>query len=236
MSRLALNVDPIALIRNILGGNTPDPVQSCILAEIGGVESIVCYLRNDLKTINERDLQILREVSKTHFNVRCDVNDQIIKKLLKTKPDMVTFVDNNPTSIINPNFLIVEEHFDSLKDYIADLRANNIASSILIDPTIENVKNAGKLELDYVEFDVTKYTFAENLDEELSELENINILSNAANKLGMGVNASGLIDAGNLIDISKIQSIEDIIIGQSILDKALAVGFENAVRDFISLM
>lgn len=236
MSRLALNVDPIALIRNILGGNTPDPIQSCILAEIGGVESIVCYYRNDLKTINERDLQILREVSKTHFNVRSDINDQVIKKLLKIKPDMLTFVADNPNSLTNPNSLIIDEHFDILKDHISDLRANNIATSILINPEIENVKNAGKLELDYVEFDVTNYTLAESLDEELSELENINSLSTAANKLGMGVNVSGSINASNLGDISKIHSIEDIIIGQSILDKALAVGFEHAVRDFIGLM
>ena len=110
------------------------------------------------------------------------------------------------------------------------------ANSILIEPEIENVKNAGKLEFDYIEFDVTKYTLAENLDEELAELENINSLSAAANKLGMGVNVSGSINSANLGDISKIHSIEDIIIGQSILDKALAVGFEHAVRDLISLM
>ena len=236
MSRLALNIDPIALIRNIMGGSTPDPVQSCILAEIGGIESIVCYFRNDLKTINERDLQILREVAKTHFNVRCDITEQSVKKLLKIKPDMVTFVSNNKSSITHPNFVNIDEYFDTLKDYIADLRVNNIANSILIEPEIENVKNAGKLEFDYIEFDVTKYTLAENLDEELAELENINSLSAAANKLGMGVNVSGSINSANLGDISKIHSIEDIIIGQSILDKALAVGFEHAVRDLISLM
>ncbi len=236
MSRLALDIDPIALIRNIIGGRTPDPVQSCVLAEIGGVESIVCYFRNDLKTINERDLQILREVAKTHFNVRCDISEQSVKKLLKIKPDMVTFVSNNKSSITHPNFVNIDEYFDTLKDYIADLRVNTIANSILIEPEIENVKNAGKLEFDYIEFDVTKYTLAENLDEELAELENINSLSAAANKLGMGVNVSGSINSANLGDISKIHSIEDIIIGQSILDKALAVGFEHAVRDLISLM
>jgi pyridoxine 5-phosphate synthase len=235
MSRLALDIDPIALIRNILGGNIPDPLQSCVLAEIGGIESIVCYFRSDLKTINERDLQILNEVIKTHFNVRCDIDEQIVKNLLKIIPDMVTFVSNNETSITRPNSININEHFESLKDKIADLRVNNIANSILIEPKIENIKNAGKLEFDYIEFDVTKYTLAENLDEELAELENINSLSAAANKLGMGVNVSGPISAANLGDISKIQFVEDIIIGESILDKALAVGFEHAVRDFINL-
>lgn len=236
MSRLALDIDPIALIRNIFGGNTPDPLQSCVLAEIGGIESIVCYFRNDLKTINERDLQILNEVVKTHFNVRSDIDEQTIKKLLKVKPGMVTFVSNNKSSITQPDPILIDEHFDILKNNISDLRVNNIACSVLIEPEIDNVKNAGKLEFDYVEFDVTRYAMADNLDEELAELENINSLSAAANKLGMGVNASGPITAANVGDISKIQFIEDIIIGQSILDKALAVGLEHAVRDFINLI
>jgi len=235
MSRLALDIDPIALIRNIFGGNTPDPLQSCVLAEIGGIESIVCYFRNDLKTINERDLQILNEVVKTHFNVRSDIEEQTVKKLLKIKPGMVTFVSNNKKSVIQPDPIQIEEHFESLRDSIADLRANSIACSVLIEPEIEYVKNAGKLEFDYVEFDVTGYTIADNLDEELAELENINSLSAASNKLGMGVNVSGPITAANISDISKIQFIEDIIISHSILDKALAVGLEHAVRDFINL-
>ena len=235
MSRLALDIDPIALIRNIFGGNTPDPLQSCVLAEIGGIESIVCNLRNDLKTINERDVQLLNEVVKTHFNVRCDIDEQTVKKLLKIKPGMVTFVANNKTSVVQPDPILIDEYFEILRDSIADLRVSNIACSVLIEPEIDNVKNAGKLEFDYVEFDVSRYAEADNLDEELAELENINSLSAAANKLGMGVNVSGPITAANIGDVSKIQFIEDIIIGQSILDKALAVGLEHAVRDFINL-
>jgi len=235
MSRLALDIDPIALIRNIFGGNTPDPLHSCVLAEIGGIESIVCYFRNDLKTINERDLQLLNEVVKTHFNVRSDIEEQTVKKILKIKPGMVTFVSNNKSSVVQPDPILIGEYVDTLRDIIADLRANNIACSILIEPEIDNVKNAGKLEFDYVEFDVTGYALADNLDEELAELENINSLSAAANKLGMGVNVSGPINSANIGDISKIQFIEDIIIGQAILDKALAVGLEHAVRDFINL-
>lgn len=236
MSRLALDVDPIALIRNIFGSNTPDPLHSCVLAEVGGIESIVCYLRNDLKTVNDRDVQLLNEVVKTHFNVKIDIDEQIVKKLLKIKPGMVTFVSNTKSSDLQPGPVLIDEYFDILRDSIADLRVNNIASCVFIEPEIENVKNAGKLEFDYVEFDVTNYAYADNLDEELAELENINSLSAAANKLGMGVNVSGPINASNVGDISKLQFIEDIIIGQAIIDKALAVGLENAVRDFINLI
>ncbi len=236
MSRLALDIDPIAIIRNIFGTNTPDPVHSCVLAEIGGVESIVCYFRQDLKTVNERDLRILCEIVKSHLNIRSEIDDQSIKKLLKIKPDMITFVLPGNDSSIYPNPVQLSNYTDILKDYIADLRANNIATSILVDPEIDKVKLAGKLEFDYIEFDVLKYIDADNLDEELAELENINSLSGAANKLGMGVNVSGNLNASHLNDISKVQYLEDIIIGQSILDKALAIGLDNAIRDFIGLL
>jgi pyridoxine 5-phosphate synthase len=220
----------------VFGSNIPDPVQSCVLAEIGGAESVVCYFRDDLKTVNERDLRILREVVKTHFNVRCDINEHSVKSLLKLKPDMVTFVSSKDDSSLQPAPINISDYLSPLSDYIADLRANNIANSILIDPDIDSVKIAGKLEFDYVEFDVFKYCRSENLDEELAELENINSLSAASNKYGMGVNVSGPLSASHLGDISKIQYLEDIIISQAIIDKALAVGFDNAIRDFIGLL
>lgn len=236
MSRLAIDIDPIAIIRNVFGGNIPDPIQSCVLAEIAGVESVVCYFREDLKTVNDRDLRILREIVKTHLNIRSDVNEQSVKSLLKLKPDMVTFVSARDDASLQPASLNISDYLTPLNDYIADLRANNIANSILIDPDIESIKIAGKLEFDYVEFDVFKYCRADNLDEELSELENINSLSAAANKYGMGVNVSGPLSASHLGDISKIQYLEDIIVSQAIIDKALAVGFDNAIRDFIGLL
>jgi len=236
MSRLALDIDPIAIIRNIFGGKLPDPVQACVLAEIGGVESIVCYFRQDLKTVNERDINVLREVVKSHFNVRCDINDQAVKKLLNIKPDMLTFVLQSGDTGIYPASVDLKNNMDSLNNYITDLRANNIPSCVLIDPDIENVKIAGKLEFDYIEFNLFNYIEADNLDEELAELENINSLAAAANKFGMGVNVSGNLSGAHLKDICKIHYLEDIVISQTILDKALAVGFDNAVRDFVSLL
>jgi len=236
MSRLALDIDPIALMRNTFGGDTPDPVHACVLAEIGGVESIICYFSQDLKTVNERDLNVLREVVKSHFNVRCDINEQSVKKLLNLKPDMVTFVSKNSSNSVYPNSVELRSYSDQLSEFIIDLRANNIPSCALIEPDTENVKIAGKLQFDYVEFNLTKYTESENLDEELAELETINSLAIAANKFGMGVNVSGNLTAAQIKDISKIQFLEDIIINLSLIDKALAVGFDNAVRDFVSLL
>ena len=236
MSRLAVDIDPIAIIRNVFTNDVPDPAHIIVLAELGGAESIVCHLRDDLKSVNDRDVHVLKEVVKTHFNVRCNVGDENVRKLLKINPDMITFVASDEKSTLTPKPLIIDDYLDSISNYIADLRANNIATSVFIEPDIDQIKQAGKIEFDYVELNTSFYASAEDLDQQIAELENINSLVLAANKLGMGVNVSGGLSQDNLNDISKIPYLDDLIIGSSIAVKALSIGFEQAVRDFVSII
>jgi pyridoxine 5-phosphate synthase len=85
MSRLAGIIDQIALIRNMFADIVPDPAHAAVLAELGGADSSVCHLREDLSSVNERDIKILREISKTHLNIRSASNAENIGKLLKLK-------------------------------------------------------------------------------------------------------------------------------------------------------
>lgn len=236
MARLALDIDSIAVIRNVFGGQTPDPAQIAVLAELGGAESVVCYFRDDLKTVNERDVKVLREIVKSHFNIRCNVNESVVKKLLTIQPDMVTFVAPGGVADLEPVSLNLENYSAQLQDLIAELRANDIACSVLIDPQVSQLKLAGKLEFDYVELNGFAFATATDLDQELAELENLNSLSLAANRLGMGVNISGRISQDNLSEAAKIQFVDDLILGQAITTRALLIGFEQAFRDFISII
>lgn len=236
MHRMALDIDPIAYMRNLLDGKNPDPVQALVLAEIGGVESIVCYLRDDLKTTNERDVSLYRQIVKTHLNVRCNLTEENVRKLMRLKPDMITFVAPGEISAIEPASLNLEVFANQIHNYITELRSNNISISALIDAEISQIKIAGKYELDYIELNASSLAGATDLDSELDILENLSGLALAANKIGMGVNISGNIAFDNIKDIAKINFIEDIIVGKPILAKALAIGVEQAVRDFISLI
>ena len=109
-------------------------------------------------------------------------------------------------------------------------------SSVLIDPEIQQVKIAGKLEFDYVELNASRMSEAVDMDSELEILEAISSLCLAANKIGMGVNISGGIGYDNVKEIASIDYLEDIIVGKPILSKALSIGFEQAVRDLITLL
>jgi len=236
MSRLGIDIDPAALIRNIFAKEIPDPAHLSVLGELGGAESIVGFLREDIRSFTERDVRVLKEIVKTHLNIRTTINDETVRKLLKIKPDMITFVSEDKETSIMPATVNLDEYAASLSDYIADSRANNISTSVFIEPNIQIIKQAGKLEIDYVEINAKSYTTAEDLDEQIAELESLNALVIAANKLGMGVNLSGGISQENIKELAKIHYLDDIIVSNSLIVKALAIGFEQAVRDFVSLI
>ena len=231
MRRLALDIDPIAFVRNNLGQSEPDPVSAIVMAELGGAEAIVCYLRDDQLTAKPRDVKLFREIVKTHLTVRSNLSDETVRNLISMKVDMITFVSPGQKNTIEPNALSVETYASQLQNYIAELRSNNILSSILIEPNINEIKNAGRLEFDYVELDASAFSRATDMDSELEALGNLNSLSMAANKLGMGVNISGGLDYDNIRELSQIEYLEDIVIGKPVLSKAVFIGIEQALRD-----
>jgi len=236
MSRLGIDIDPAAIIRNIFAEDIPDPAHLSVLGEMGGAESVVCFLREDKRSVNEKDIRILKEIVKTHLIVRTTITEDTVRKLLKIKPDMITFVASGVETSMLPGTVNLEEYVGSLSDFIADARANNIATSVYLEPDLNLVKLAGKLEFDYIELNAKSYTKAHDLDEQLAELEAINTLVIASNKLGMGVNVSNGINQENIRDLVKIPYLDDIIVSNSLMVKALAIGFEQAVRDFVSFI
>ncbi len=236
MSRLAVDVDPIALIRNTFLSDVPDPAQAVVLAEMGGAESVVCYLRDDFRTVNERDVRVLKEICKTHLNIRCNINAEMIRKLMTIKPDMVTFVASDSKSISDPQPVNLDTHGDTIANLTADLRTNDIISCVMLPCDVNLIRIASKLDVDYIELDLKTYAEAEDLDAQIAELENINAIVMVANKLGMGVNVSGGLNQDNIRDLLKIDFLEDIIVGKPLMAKAMAIGLEHATRDYANLL
>jgi pyridoxine 5-phosphate synthase len=234
MHRLAIDIDTVAYVRNLLNGKEPDPVHALVMAEIGGAESIVCYLRDDLRTVNERDIAIFKQIVKTYLNIRTNLTEDNVHKLMRLKPDMVTFVAPGAAETTEPIAMDLNIYFSELQKYIAELRTNGILSSVLIEPEISQIKLAGKLEFDYVELSAKDLIEAEDMNSEVETIEQLSGISLAAGKLGIGVNISGNIRYDNVRDIKMIDNVEDIIIGTPIFNKALSIGYEQAVRDFIS--
>lgn len=236
MVRLGVNIDHIATIREARKGREPDPVAAAILCEMAGTDGIVCHLREDRRHIKDRDLTILRQVVKTHLNLEMAATSEMVNKAISVLPDMVTLVPERRQELTTEGGLDVTANASYLEEVISTLRVNNIVVSLFIDPDIYQIKAAARLGADYVELHTGLYANAVDLNKVVEELERIRSMAAAAAKLGLGVSAGHGLNYQNVIEIAKIEAIEELNIGHSIIARASLVGMEKAVRDMLALI
>jgi len=236
MIRLGVNVDHIATIREARRVREPDPVAAAILVEMAGADGIVCHLREDRRHIKDRDLSILRQVVKTHLNMEMAATEEMVKKAVSVLPDMVTLVPERRQELTTEGGLDVTANADYIGQVISTLRANNIVVSLFIDPDIYQIKAAARLGADYIEIHTGVYANSEDLNKVVEELERIKSMAIAAAKLGLGVSAGHGLNYQNVAEVAKIDQIEELNIGHSIISRASLVGMEKAVHDMLSLI
>ena len=233
MARFGVNIEHVALIRS---RGEPDPVSAAVYAELGGADGIMCPLHEEMRPIKERDVKLLKEMVKTHFNLQIPPVDPLIAFALSIAPDMITLVPGKKPGTTQGGGLDVLGHGDAMSRIIQDLRAQEVVVSLLIEPIIHQVKAAAKIGSDYVEFHMGKYAAAVDLNERADFLESTASVAMAANKLGMGVSASRGLNYQNVSDVAAIPHIEEINIGHAVIARALWLGMESAVRDMADLV
>jgi len=236
MVRLGVNVDNVATIREARKGIEQDPIAAAVLCELAGADGIVCHLREDRRHIKDRDLSLLRQVVRTHLNLEMAAVDEMIKKAISILPDMVTLVPEKRQEVTTEGGLDINANYDYLEEVTSTLRANNIIVSFFIDPDIYQIKAAAKLGADYVELHTGAYANAADLNQVVEELERIKSMAAAAAKLGLGVSAGHGLNYHNVSDVAKINQIEELNIGHSIISRAVLVGMDRAVREMVALI
>jgi len=234
--RLGVNIDHFATIRQARGTFEPDPVSGAALAELAGASGIVCHLREDRRHINDVDLRKLRETVHSYLNMEMAATDEMVKIAIKIKPDMVTLVPESREEITTESGLDVIGQKVHLNDIIYRLTDAGIVVSIFIDPDINQIKMASKIGANYIELHTGVYSNAKNEADLQDELEVIKTSAFAASKLGLGVSAGHGLNYFNVKPIAKIEAIEELNIGHSIVARASLVGIDRAVRDMIELM
>ena len=236
MTRLGVNVDHVATIREARKGREPDPIAAAVMVEMAGADGIVIHLREDRRHIKDRDLSIMREIVRTHLNLEMAATEEMVKKAITVLPDMVTLVPEKRQELTTEGGLDVRSNFDYLESQVATLRANGIVVSLFIDPDVYQIKASSRIGADYVELHTGSYANVKDLNTVMDELEKIKSSAIAAAKLGLGVSAGHGLNYQNVVDIARIPQIEELNIGHSIISRAVMVGMEQAVRDMLRLI
>lgn len=233
MKRLGIVVDAITELRTMGGGHLPDPVHAIAMIEMAGADSIVYTLHGIASSQEPRDVKILKDCIHTHFNLRITPSHDMVQLAINARAEMVTFIEHKDNQIKSVS---VAQNENQLMPLVNTLRASGIVTNILVDPDAVQIKAAVKIGCDYIELNTQKYVNADNLTLMEQELENIKAMAMAAVKLNLGVTASGHLNYTNVRDILKINEIEEINVGHSVVSRSLFVGLDQAVRDFVSIV
>lgn len=236
MARLAVNIDHIATLREARKGIEPDPIYAAVLAELAGADGIIVHLREDRRHIQERDLRLLKDIVKTKLNLEMAATQDMVKIALDIKPDVATIVPEKRQELTTEGGLEVALNKDHLKAIILLLHDGGIKVSLFIDPDIEQIKAAHKINTDFIEIHTGRYANAKLQSDQDAEFENIMNTCKIAHKLGLGINAGHGLNYQNINRLAQLREIEEFNIGHSIVSKAVLVGMERAVREMKELV
>lgn len=236
MARLGVNIDHVATLRQARGGNDPDPLTAAMLVELAGADGLVVHLREDRRHIQDRDLHLLREITRTKLDLEMAPDDEMAKIALAVKPDLVTLVPEKRQELTTEGGLDLIGHRDRIEQIIVLLHTGGIPVSLFVEPDLNQIKAAHRISADFVELHTGRYANATRSKEADSEFESIGQAAKLAYKLGIGVNAGHGLNYRNVKRLTHIPEIVEYNIGHSIIARAVLVGLQQAVKEMKALL
>ncbi|PRY89104.1 pyridoxine 5'-phosphate synthase [Mongoliibacter ruber] len=230
MTKLSVNINKIATLRNARGGNNPDVVKVALDAERFGSQGITVHPRPDERHITRQDVMDLAKVVTTEFNIE-GYPDKRFMEIIKTiKPAQATLVPDPPDAITSNSGWDTIKHLEMLKDIVAELHGYGTRVSIFINPESKYFEPAKQTGTDRVELYTEPYASQYHQDREKAVAPYVEV-ANLARELGLGINAGHDLDLHNLQYLKKmIPFLDEVSIGHALVCDALYYGLENTIQ------
>ncbi len=232
MTKLSVNINKIATLRNARGGNIPDVCQVALDCEHFGAEGITVHPRPDERHIRYADVFQLRPILRTEFNIEGYPSPAFIQLVKSVKPHQVTLVPDPPDAITSNAGWNVEKNMEFLKETVSDFQSVGIRVSIFVDTNLKNIEFASKTGTDRVELYTEPYasTFAVNREAAIAPFVEAAVL---AHKLGVGLNAGHDLNLNNLAYFHfSIPWLDEVSIGHALIADALYLGLEETIKRY----
>ena len=242
MTKLGVNIDHIATLRETRKTNEPDPVAAAVIAELAGCHGITVHLRSDRRHIQDRDVELLRETVKTRLNLEMAATDEMIRFAREVKPDTATLVPEFPGELTTQGGLDCVRNYDVVSAAAQELEAAGIAVSLFIDPEKQQIEAAQRIAAPIIEINTANYADASlylTLKTEVAAaeaLEEIKAAAILADSAGIRVHGGHGLTYRNVRAVSRIPEIEELNIGHNIISRAALVGLDTAVREMLVLL
>ena len=232
MTRLSVNINKIATLRNSRGGNNPDVVKAAIDAQLFGADGITVHPRPDERHIRYEDVRQIKKIINTEFNIEGNCREQkFVDLVLETKPDQVTLVPDELGQLTSDHGWDTIRHQEYLIEIIKIFKSKGIRVSLFVDPVVEMVEGAAKAGADRIELYTESYARAFEKGQAEIMIQSFIAAANKAKESGMGVNAGHDLDLHNLPYLKKhIPWLDEVSIGHALIATALYLGMENTIQ------
>jgi pyridoxine 5-phosphate synthase len=234
MTRLHVNIDHVATIREARGTRYPEPVTAAAIVELAGADGVTVHLREDRRHINHRDVRLLREVIQATMNLEMAATDELTKIAADVHPEVVTLVPERREERTTEGGLDVVASADAIKRTAEQVCGAGIRLSLFVAPDAAVIEAAAKLGVaDTVELHTGAYCDAEDEDLRKSQLLALKAAAKKAEEVGFRVAAGHGLHYTNVGPVAAIPMMEELNIGHAIIARAVLVGLETAVREMI---
>ncbi|HOV73815.1 MAG TPA: pyridoxine 5'-phosphate synthase [Candidatus Hydrogenedentes bacterium] len=235
MIKLGVNIDHVATLRQARRGTAPDVIAAAKICELAGAHQITVHLRQDRRHIQDRDVELLRQVLLVRLNLEMGATDEIIRIAHRIKPDVVCLVPENRQEITTEGGLDVASQKTRLKKVVSGFNKAGIEVSMFIDPDNKQIDASAAVGAKYVELHTGCYANAKG-DAVFEELDRLFAAADHAQQAGLVVNAGHGLTVRNLPLVAEIPGLHEVNIGHDIMARALFIGLENAVTEILDVL
>ena len=241
-AKLNVNIDHVATIREARKTIEPNIITAAVICEQAGADGITVHLRQDRRHIQDRDIELLREVITIYLNVEMAATEEMLLIALRTKPDAVSLVPESPNEITTEGGLNVIGNFENIKTVIEKLTDAGIFVSIFIDPDLEQIeaaKGVGAQQIEICTAEFAELTLSSRAahgtgaEKAKVEVGRIKQAAEHAKSLGLIVAAGHGLTYRNIGVLAAIPEITEFNIGHNIISRSIFVGLNQAVREMI---
>jgi len=233
MTKLSVNINKIATIRNARGGNFPDVLKAAIDCERFGAQGVTVHPRPDERHIKYQDARDIKPAIGVEFNIEGNPVKKFIDLVLEVKPHQVTLVPDAPDAITSNAGWDTLKNESFLKEVITEFKNNGIRTSIFINANEKMIRNAVKTGADRIELYTESYAdkFPANKEAAIKPFIQAAIV---ANEVGLGINAGHDLDLHNLKYFAQnIPELLEVSIGHALISDALYLGLENTIQMYL---
>lgn len=236
MTRLSVNINKIATLRNSRGGKVPSVKDAAVNCQKFGAQGITVHPRPDERHITRKDIYEIKPLITTEFNIEGFPSEDFLKMVIEVQADQVTLVPDTHNQLTSDHGWDTWKNLSFLKEVISRLQENGIRTSIFVDPDIIAIEGAAETRTDRIELYTEPYATLYPIDRHKA-IQPFIVAAKAAKKIGIDVNAGHDLSLENLNFMYKnIPEIDEVSIGHALIADALYLGLETTIQKYLNCL